>query len=170
MTITQQAQIIQAALKDWAQQTGGDVVIAIDTTQMWEVASLSQDHPCAIIAFESQEVRGEHSSDLLGKVYNHFVALITRQRGYDENPGVDLAGVAPMGGTQGGSIPFYDLVEQARDAIRNCSVQDDTNESPVWFKGVEKVPYDPQVPIYGYIINFCIGTCIGDIVPSNQGN
>lgn len=170
MTITDQILAIRDGLQNWAQQSGGEVVIAIDSTQMWELAMIDQNCPRIILCFDSQEVRGE-ASDVLGKVYNHFHAMVTRGRGYDENVGTDLAG--SDGQNQGSSPPFYDLVEQARDAIRLTAITDpgDTDtESPVWYKGTEKVPYDAEIPIYGYIVNFCIGANIGDLVPLDRNN
>lgn len=170
MTITEQILAVRDGLKNWAEALGGEVVIAIDSAQMWDIAVISQDFPRVILCFDEQEVRGE-ASDVLGKVYNHFHAMVTRQRGYDQDVGTDLAG--SDGANQGSSPPFYDLVEQARDAIRLTQITDpgdpDT-EQPVWYKGTDKVPYDPDVPIYGYIIKFCIGTNIGDLVPMDRNN
>lgn len=177
MTVTQQSLAIQAAIKNQVEQLGGEVLIAIDHSQMWEIAANSQDFLVVILCFESQEIRGgEEMQDVSGRVYNHFQAMVRRGRGYDQDVGTDLAGTPPGGANQGSSPPFYDLVEQVRDAIRTMDISDPTspfgptNEAPVWFTGIEKVPYDPQVPIYGYLINFKVGTEIGDLVPQNENN
>jgi hypothetical protein len=169
MTVVDQLLAIRDGLKDWAKTLGGEVLIAMDHTSMWNVAATSQDFPNMILCFDHQEPRGaENVADVLGKVDNHFTALVSRGRGYDQDPGNDLVG--SDGENQGSTPPFYDLVEAARDTIRQLNLSDPTNEMPICFHGIEKVPYDPDVPIYGYLINFSIGTIIGDLLPQDQNN
>ena len=149
----------------WKAKYNADVVVAIDNAHMWDIAANMVDRPRAILSFADQTMRGDEGvADVMLRVYNEYECMITRQRGYTNYPGDALIGQAgtPSGGNpaQGSDYgSFYDLVEAGRDAIITTTITNDpTIEMPIYARGIQRVPYDSSLKIYGYIVKFAIGT------------
>jgi hypothetical protein len=155
----------------WANTYNGNVIVAIDTTHMWEIGSNMVDRPRAIFAFSDQVVRGSEAvADVCFRVWNEFECLVTRMKGQTVRPGTALTGPSgtPANPPQPGSDygPFYDVVEAARDAILATEIIDEMVEMPVYYRGMARVPYDGSNKIYGYLLRFAIGTqlTVGSII------
>lgn len=163
MTVKDQLLAIKSSLNDWAKNEGGTVEIAIDNSHMWEIGALDQTSPRVILCYEGEDVRGDFATaDVTQRVDRRFNALVTRSRGYDAEVGIGLAGID--GAASGNSRPFYDLVEEARERIRFAVIDHPDNESPPYFHSIERAPYDGDMRVYGYVLNFTIGTQLPDLM------
>jgi len=164
MNIGEMLRRVKCSLDTWAEPEGGSVSVAIDSAHMWELGAIDQESPRVILSFTEQRPRVDDPrvQDVLNRVDNFFEAMVTRGRGYEERVGDALVGLAD-GAPARMARPLHDLVEEAVATIQACTIDDVDVEMPIWYRGTERVPYNPHEPIYGYIITFSIGTQKADL-------
>jgi hypothetical protein len=149
MTIGEQLKQIRDTLAAWAIEVGGKVVLAEDVGELISHLTTSPGAPRVIVMFDSEDKRGEHEE--LGRVDRKFLVVLSRGRSMRLDTGEAL-----LEGSAGGR-PFYDLLEEAREAVRAIRFDRETTEGIPDYKGIRRVE------IAGYLtdgrqIEFTIGT------------
>ena len=146
ISISMQAQILRDSLAAWAEPLGGKAVVVSNLRELWETATLNSQSPRVLICYGGSKPRGGFTvANALHREDREWVVAFTRGRGYNANRGDSL--------TEGGAIdPFYDLLEQLRDFIRN--IQNISEETPtVDYSGIKPMQMGSLV-VDGYQITF----------------
>ncbi len=156
MKISQQAELIRAALDSWAASEKGKAAIVFDEMELWENMFTSVSAPRVLLCYQGERVRGDFSvAAIMGRVDRQWVVAVTRGRGLNAERGDSLTT------TKGNARPFYDLVEEARDIIRGLTGV--SVESPVDFMGMEAAQR-PDALTDAYLIRFSVADDLPRIV------
>jgi hypothetical protein len=145
--VSDQANMIQGILDNWATVRGGSAVVASNLRDLWQQASIQSQSPRILICFNGARPRGSFAvANVLHREDRDWTVAVTRGRGFNANRGDSLSH------TVGNVEPFYDSVEQIRDLCR--SIADLSAEYPTPdYKGIKPMQMGNLV-IDGYIIEF----------------
>lgn len=153
MTISEQLSIIQNNLSNWAKDLNGKAIIAHNLNMMWLVSANNSTEPKAVIAYAGEEIRGDLAVGAsLGRVDRNFEVMISRGKGFTADRGQTL-----VNEDIGQGRPFYDLLEEAREIIRQLPLGSE-DDGPVDYKGIRPALVDSDWPLDMYIISFSVGT------------
>lgn len=115
MTIATQLKIIRDALDKWARTRKGHAHIAGDPYDMFSMLRMTPGGIRVVVMFHSELKRGEYEES--GFVDRTFWVGLSRGRGMKLTPGQDMVEQSA------GGPPLFDLIEEARQAIRNISFE-----------------------------------------------
>ncbi len=140
MTITEQGNLILDALKKWTANNKGRAFITGDPLTLVDELRAKPGVPAAAVLWLDESPYGEN--DRLGRVLRDWKIIISRGRGMKLDAGESLTE-----GTAGGTAMF-DLVEQAREVVRNLRPEDQEGEF--------------QLPVYKGTGLFEVSGCVLD--------
>lgn len=151
MSISDQAKAIVDVLNTWAANEGGKAFVASDMSNLWQMAQEGPQNPRVLLCYNGEDIRGEFGvAAQTGMIDRHWIAAFTRGRGFNVERGDSLTE------TRQNARPFYDLIDEGRDLIRNLLL-DEIADGPVDFKLVRPMQMGELI-IDGYIVEFSVGT------------
>lgn len=160
MTITEQANAIVAALRDYVSSVSGHVAVVHDMKELWETAYNDSQSPTVLVHYGGEDARGDFSVvERLNMVDRLWNVMVKRGSGLLEYRGASL--IEPNTTAPG----YYDLVEQVRDTMRTIALTD--CEGPIVFKGVRPMVMG-EVVTDAYLLEFSIGTLIPQVTPRTE--
>jgi len=163
-SIKDQLIVIQSNLSNWAKDMKGTAIIAHDLNHMWIVSANNSESPKAVIAFAGEEIRGDLAlGATLGRVDRNFEVMISRGKGFTADRGQTLVKDDVSTGR-----PFYDLLEEARDIVRNLPLGQD-DDGCIDYHGIRPALVDQDYPLDMYIISFSVGTQLA-VIRDSAGN
>lgn len=113
ITISQEANLIQAALQDWVGQWGGTAVIASNLRDLWSQSSINSQHPRILICYNGEVARGSFEQmSRFHRVDRSWLVAVTKGRGFFAQRGDSLSNAEVT------EMPLYDVVENVRDLVR----------------------------------------------------
>jgi hypothetical protein len=146
MTIAQQLKLIKSSLDPWAQSNKGKMFIAADLVDLFTLLRTPPGGVRGLVMFHSELKRGEYEES--GMVDRTFWVTLSRGRSMKLSRGDDL--VSPDGGP-----PLFDLVESARQVVRDIAFDSSTEVYPN-FRGIS--PFNIEGFLMdSYTIEFSIG-------------
>jgi hypothetical protein len=148
MTIGEQLELTRDTLLPWAQEIKGRVEIAADPVHLLGLLGTSPGAPRIVVLFDAEEKRGEYEET--GRVDRKFLVVVSRGRGFKLDPADAL-----LEGVAGGK-PLYDLVEEAREMVRQIQFEAATTEVRPDYKGTRRLQLEGMV-VDAYQIEFTIG-------------
>jgi hypothetical protein len=135
MTIKAHLEAIRDALADWARAHGGLVDIASDPNDAGLRIQAGPGKPLALPHFLGEEPFDE-DSERTGLVTRNFTVVIVRAMG------LAIDGSQSLMETLAGAAPFYELLEDARTAIRNLRIAKPTGVSTGMMGDRERCPFN----------------------------
>jgi len=153
--ITEQLDLIQSALGDWAAPYGGGCEIAGDIVHAFALLQHQPGSVRAVAWFTGEEKHG--SFEEAGSVDRSFIVFISRGRGFALEPGDSL-----MRETAGGGLPLYDLVEAARQILRGLNFDEVTTAGTIDFRSIKPFAIATERPVDAYQIEFTIQVDLPD--------
>ncbi len=135
MTIRGTMQIILQALQVWAQENNGSVHVANDVPHLFKLLGEAPGSPRAGILFAGETIRDPENADVTGRVDRKFWVAVSRGHSLQSYNGKSL-----MDGIAGG-LPMFDLVESARDALREILLQGPGENAP-YYMGIELLNFE----------------------------
>jgi hypothetical protein len=151
-TIGSQLKTIQGALSDFASEDGGVAYIARDLRHMWQVAMQRTNTLSVIVAYNGEDARVNYEGgQVTGRVDRHFIVLLTRGRGMQQDRSLDLTDQV------GNARPLYDLVDQATDIVRALVFDPYWVERTIYFNRVQPVQLSEAI-MDAYQVEFSIGS------------
>jgi hypothetical protein len=154
MTLREQLEAIEDALKDFARDNAATVVVANDVEHLFQIIGEGAGTCRVGILFVSEKPRSGEHSDLLNRVDRVFHVGIARRRGYNLVPGDSLTEDTASG------APMCDLLESARDAIKSI-VMADFDEPLPHYGGTELMTMNGQV-VDAYRLEFSMAADLPD--------
>lgn len=160
ITISQQANFLQLALDAYANPLGGEAKVVSNLKDYWSQAKLSSQKPTILVCYQGDVARGPfEQANAWVRVDRQWSVAVIRGRGFTSNRGDTL------NSSQGGQIPFYDVVEQVRELLR--SLLGISEELPtIDFKSIKPMSMGSD-PLDGYEIQFSTANDLPMISISN---
>lgn len=156
ITISQTAQLIHAAVDEFAQTYGGKADIVSNLKELWNQASINSQSPRILIVYNGETSRGSFSQIApWHRVDRSWLIAVTKGRGWYANRGDSLYNAEVQ------EMPLYDVVENVRDVVR--FLQTISEETPMPDYRSTKPMQMGTMVIDGYLIEI---TTANDI-PSN---
>jgi hypothetical protein len=129
IAISEQARQIAAVLEPYATASGGFAGVVSNLQMLWAQASMDSEKPRLLICYNGENSRGDFSvANRLHRVDRQWVVAVTRGRGWRSNRGASLYQ------TTGNADPFYDVVEEVRELLRE--MLGISEEFPIDFKRI----------------------------------
>lgn len=112
-TISQQASIIESVLQGVVQSQSGIASVVSSQEDLWNQPYQNNTSFRILVCFLGEKTKGTIPGPaILHRVNRNWQVRVTRGRGLSSNRGDSLTK------TIGNALPFWDVMEQCRDAIR----------------------------------------------------
>ena len=157
MTIAAQLILIQTALDGWAKENNGKAIIARDPVHLFALLAQRPGGVVATVMLRGEEALGEFE---VGMVARTFVVCVSRGKAYTNEQADSLVKGA------GGGRPLYDLLEEARELLRNLEFTPlnelgaNAERCPD-YKGIKLFEFGGDAILDAYQIEFSIVTRLG---------
>jgi len=113
ITISQEANLIQANLQEWVGQWGGSAEVVSNLRELWNQAALNSQSPRILVVYNGEVARGSFEQiSRYHRVDRSWLIAVTKGRGYFSNRGASLSEHAQI------EMPLFDVIENVRDLVR----------------------------------------------------
>lgn len=156
ITISEEAALIQTAMKDFVHNFGGTAEVVSNLRDLWSQSSINSGSPRILICYMGEVARGSFSQiSPWHRVDRNWTVAVTKGRGFYAARG---DGLYNKDSTE---TPLYDVIEMVRDIIRG--MQNISEETPgPDYRSIKPMQFGNLV-IDGFEILFTTG----NDVPSN---
>jgi len=125
MTISELSNTLASALQEWAGEYGGKAIIAQGPAHVVELLAAKPGAPLVAVAFDGDS---PSDTDETGLLRRRFKVILSFPRTLKIRRGDALAG-------DGAEAGAFDLVEEAREVIRQLPLEADSGESRASWRG-----------------------------------